>query len=95
MKGIKRCKRCGKKILIDEKAVLLKTFIGEKNLEQVFWHFQCYLDWRDESLENRAKKIYNNTMKAIIPQFKGMLNRIGIDNEETTKEGGILQFRAC
>jgi hypothetical protein len=90
----KRCKRCGKKILIDEKAVELKTFIGNKNLENLFWHWQCYLDWRDESLTIRAKKIYADTMKACIPKFKWMLKGLGI-NEETTnsKEGDILQFR--
>lgn len=89
MKGIKRCKRCGKKILIDEKAVLLKTFKGNETLEQVFWHFQCYLDWRDESLEIRAKKIYNNTMSAIVPQFTKMLGKF--NNEEETKENNLLQ----
>jgi len=88
MKGIKRCKRCGKKILIDEKGVCLHTFIGEKNLEKVYWHWQCYLDWRDESLENRAKGIYNKTMEACIPQLKGMIGGLMNNEEETNK---ILQ----
>lgn len=91
MKGIKRCKRCGGKITIEEKAVLLKTFRGNETLEQVFWHWQCYLDWRDESLEIRAKKIYNNTMKAIVPQFKEMLGNF--NNEEETKENNLLSVR--
>lgn len=82
--------------MIDEKAVMLMTFQGNKTLEKVYWHWQCYLDWRDESLENRAKKIYNDTMMAIVPKFKDMLGNLGmnIQNEEETKESDILQVRA-
>ena len=87
--GRKICERCNKKILLKDKAVLLKTFIGEKDLENVYWHFQCYLDWRDESLNNRAKKIYNDTMTAIIPKFKDMLGNL-TNNEET--KGNLLQL---
>ena len=94
MKGKKICKRCNKKILIDEKGVCLHTFQGEKNLEKVYWHWQCYLDWRNESLENRAKKIYANTMKSILPGFKKMLGGIMNNNEEETKENKIYKMGA-
>jgi len=93
MDGIKICKRCNKKILVDEKGVCLNTFQGNKSLEKVYWHWQCYLDWRDESLEIRAKKIYNTTMMACIPNFKDMLNQMGrINNEETKPEDILLQM---
>jgi len=88
------CKRCNKKILKIDKAVLLKTFIGEKDLENVYWHFQCYLDWRDENLESRAKRIYADTMKAIVPQFKNMLSGI-VPNEEETNKSSLLQVGTC
>jgi hypothetical protein len=80
MKGKKICKRCGKKIIEDEKAVMLMTFIGNKNLEKVYWHWQCYLDWRNESLENRAKELYYNSMQGALKQLPGFLNKIGLNN---------------
>jgi len=92
MTGKKVCKRCGKKILIDEKAVELKTFIGFKNLENIFWHWKCYLEWRDESLENRAKKIYADTMKQIVPGFQKMLKGITVNNEEETNKNMVYNM---
>jgi len=85
------CKRCEKKITKKDKAVLWKTFKVEEVLEEVYWHYQCFLDWRDESLENRAKKIYANTMKECIPQLKGMLGGLLGNNEEETKENNIYE----
>jgi hypothetical protein len=74
MKGLKICKRCGKKIMITDKAVMLMTFQGDKTQEKVFWHWQCYLDWRDESISHRAMITYKETLQKIMPQTKEFIN---------------------
>lgn len=72
----KICKKCNKPIETKEKGVTWTTFEGKKELEVIHWHFKCFEEWRDASLENRARRIYNDTMKAIVPQFKSMMNDV-------------------
>lgn len=79
----KICKRCDKQIKKNEKGVTWITFEGEKELEKIHWHWQCFLDWRNESIENRAKKIYADTMKKIMPMAKQMVGNVL--NEEEIK----------
>jgi hypothetical protein len=87
MKGKKICKRCKEKILPSQKAVMLMTFKGNTNLEKVYWHFQCYIDWRNESLENRALKLYQQSLSNALPEFKEVINNLvgSYDEEETNK----------
>ena len=72
----KICKRCGKEVSKKQKAVLLKTFQGEKTLEEFYFHFQCYLDWLNQSIEDKAKKIYSESMKIVGERFAPMVNNI-------------------
>lgn len=87
MKGKKICKRCKKRILPSQKAVMLMTFEGIKNIEKVYWHFQCYLDWRNECLESRAIKLYQQSLSNALPEFKSVINNLveSYDEEETNK----------
>jgi len=82
------CKRCNKKIKETDKAVLWKTFKGKKVLEEVYWHFKCFIEWRNESLENRAMKLYKNSMMGALQKFNKMFNK---NNNEETKDK-ILQI---
>ncbi|HUS51416.1 MAG TPA: hypothetical protein VMZ91_14700 [Candidatus Paceibacterota bacterium] len=75
------CERCSNKIKKTNKAVLWKTFIDKEILEEVYWHYNCFIEWRDESLENRAKKLYNESMKNVLPKFQNMLKGIGNSKE--------------
>lgn len=86
MKGKKVCKYCKNLITPDEKAVLLMTFKGNKNLEKVYFHFKCYIEWFNKSLENKAIDIYSDTMKKIIPEVAAL-----IDNEEETTKSQIQE----
>jgi hypothetical protein len=87
MKGKKICKRCKERIHPNQKAVMLMTFQGNETLEKVYWHFQCYIDWRNESLENRAVKLYQQSLSNALPDFKGVINNLvgDYDEEETNK----------
>lgn len=77
----KTCKyhKCGKKIDGHEKAVGLLTFDRGNIREEVFFHFQCYLDWFKECVDAHANKIIDEAMpiaqeatKGLLPQFAQM-----------------------
>jgi len=72
----KICKKCDRIIKKDEKGVTWITFEGKKEIEVIHWHWQCFLDWKTESIENGAKRIYAETMSKVIPQAKGIMNKI-------------------
>jgi len=93
MKGKKICKKCGLRITPEQKAVLLLTFQGERNLEKVYWHFQCYLDWVNESLESRAMKLYNISMKNAMDRFMPMVKGIVNNGQEETNKDNLQTFR--
>ena len=76
MKGIKNCKRCNKKILPEDKAVMLMTFTGEKSLEKVYWHWQCYIDWINESIKNKSVKQMQEAMGPTLQKLKPMLAQL-------------------
>ena len=79
----KICKKCNKEISKNEKGVTWITFKGNKKLEVIHWHFQCFLDWKNKSIENKAKVLYSATMEKVIPQAKGMINKIlNIEEEQ-------------
>lgn len=78
-KGIKVCKKCGNKILPEQKGVLLNTFIGENNLEKVYWHWECYLTWFNEKIFDKSKNMLAQSVNLMVPQnvrddIKKMLN---------------------
>ena len=86
-----KCKRCKKTIKKIDKAVLWKTFEGKKIYEEVYWHWKCFIEWRNESLENRAKKIYQKSMQNCIPKFSKMLGGI-LNNDGKTKEINLQEM---
>lgn len=80
MKGIKKCKKCGNKILPDQEGVMLMDFKGIINYDKHYWHKNCYIEWINISIENRAKDIINNSMKKIMPGFNRIINGFNQDN---------------
>ena len=80
----KICKKCNRIIKKNEKGVTWITFQGDKELEKIHFHWTCFIEWRDESIENRAKKIYSETMGKVLPQAKGIINKI-LYNETPNK----------
>lgn len=70
----KICKKCHKIIKKNEKGVTWITFEDEKELEVVHWHWQCFIYWKNESLETRAMKLYNASMGKSMNILKGIMN---------------------
>ena len=87
------CKRCNKEIKKGEKVAGMHTYNNFPEIsDECYFHFQCFLDWRNENIENRAKKIYAETIKKVIPQTKEMLKGLGINNEEETNKDNLQEI---
>lgn len=80
-----RCKSCDKKISKEEKRVSWITSDKSVDIEIVYWHYECFLKWRDASLEARAMGIYNKTMQNIMPMAGAMVKKI-LDDAESNKD---------
>jgi hypothetical protein len=72
MKGKKKCKRCGEIVTLDDKGVMLMTFQGNENLEKVYWHWKCYLDWLNESIGNKAAELVSKNIQPLIQSINGV-----------------------
>lgn len=85
------CEWCKKEIKEGTKAAGMHTYNEfSKVSDERYFHFDCFIEWRNISIENRAKKIYSQTMSKIIPQAKGMINNIlGLNNEEETTKSNL------
>lgn len=81
----KKCVECKKKINNKEKAAALLTYQGEKKLEGVYFHFNCYLKWLNRSVGIKAqkavKKAFDKTIKSV-PQLKNIMENMFNNGEE-------------
>lgn len=73
-----KCKRCGFEIKKGQKATSLKTFIKDREiLEDINWHFECYLDWFKECVNQKAMRAFQESMKKTMSMIpKDALNLI-------------------
>lgn len=75
----KTCKECKKKINNQDKGVALLTFQGEKKIESMYFHFNCYLDWlnrcilakADKRIKEASGKAFKKTMKKM-PELRNI-----------------------
>lgn len=88
---MKVCKKCDKEITKNEKGVTWITFRGKEELEKIHWHFNCFLEWRNESLENRAQKLFQESMKKSIPMMKDLMKGIYNGKEKEFAITGAVQ----
>ena len=71
-----KCKRCSKEISKKEKYARLETWDKEKLKEQINWHFVCYLEWIQESINNRAMKLFQDNMQVTMKSLSNVLGQI-------------------
>lgn len=90
MEDKKICKKCNKEIKNEEKGVTWITFKGKKQLEVIHWHFKCFIEWRNESLENRAKKLYFNSMKNTMPKFQEIMQNVFHNRENQIYDSNFI-----
>jgi transposase-like protein len=88
------CEKCGLEIKKGEKVAGMHTYNKFPDVsDERYFHFDCFLKWRNESIENRAKKIYAQTMEKIAPQARTMVNNIlGINDEEETDKSNLQEI---
>ena len=76
MVELKICCYCKKEIFHDEKQVLLKTSKGDMLLENKEFHFECWLNDYNESLDKKVKSYADKMMAFAKPAVeKAMENR--------------------
>lgn len=71
---VKICMRCQKEIVKKDKAVSLKTFIeGVKDLEEVFFHYSCYLEWLNENIGKKAEGMFRQAIGVTQKVVRGLI----------------------
>jgi len=71
------CQRCNKEIKKGQKAAGMHTYneFPEASDERYF-HFNCFLEWRNEKITEAGMKAYKKGMKNIMPMLKPMAEQI-------------------
>jgi len=74
---IKNCVFCNKEIkLIAQKYVLLGTYEKKKPLDESYFHFQCFVEWYNKKVQEKAQ----NTIKGATEKAVGMFQGMGMGN---------------
>ena len=84
----KICKRCQKKILKTEKAVLLKTFDNKKVYEELYFHLNCWTIDFNENAGNKAIELYTNSMKSSMGILQGIFKNGKEQNQSIVLQKG-------
>lgn len=92
----KTCKyhKCRKKIRKEDKSVALLTFENNNMKESVYFHFQCYLDWFNESVnahaDEKIQKAAPIALKKALSQAPMMADQImkGLFNSNDSEKEG-------
>lgn len=98
MEEFKICVRCKRNIEDGEKAVLLKTFKGEKTIADEYFHFDCYVNWFKERGAEIAKNTLFKAKKQAVQTAQGLLNPITEKLQEITddeKRDKIYEVGTC
>ena len=71
------CERCKNEIERGEKVAGLHTYNEFPNpSDEKYFHFNCFLEWRDEKITEAGIKAYKKSMKNIMPIIKPMAEQI-------------------
>lgn len=91
MKKIIFCERCKLEIKKGSKVAGMHTYNEFPDVsDERYFHFDCFLEWKNEKIMEAGKKAGNKAMKNIIPMIKpmaeNMANTITYNEEETNKD---------
>lgn len=76
------CYKCKKEILKEDKQVNLKTKQGKLILEDKHFHFQCWIDDYNESLDRKVNNYAEKLMNFAKPAVEKALIERGIIPEQ-------------
>lgn len=90
------CERCNQEIKRKQKVAGMHTYNEfPKVSDERFFHFECFIEWRNEKILEAGKKAGEKAMKQVMPLIKPMAEKIAnrlIDNEEDTKKSKIYNI---
>ena len=86
------CSRCNELIKKGEKVAGIHTYNEfPKVSDERYFHFDCFIEWRDERIKVAGEKALKKSMKTLMPQIKPIAENMAysivtnLDNEETKK----------
>lgn len=77
MKDTKFCERCKQEIRKGEKATGMHTYNEfPKVSDERYFHFDCFIKWRNEKIIEAGTIAYKKSMKQVMPQIKPMVENL-------------------
>lgn len=71
------CERCKQYIRRGEKVAGLHTYNEfPKVSDERYFHFDCFIEWRNEKIVEAGKKAFKKSMKEVMPQIKPMVENM-------------------
>jgi len=71
------CQRCNKEIKKGQKAARMHMYNEfPKVSDERYFHFNCFLEWRNEKIMEAGMSAYKKGMKNIMPMIKPMAEKI-------------------
>jgi CelD/BcsL family acetyltransferase involved in cellulose biosynthesis len=87
------CEWCRKEIKKGEKAAGMHTYREFPQIsDERFFHFDCFLDWKDNKIKEAGINAFKKSMPKMAPLIRSTAERIAEDiktklnNEEETKK---------
>jgi len=71
------CYHCSKRIGEKDKKTTLITNVGNKNVEEIYFHFDCWKDYFNQKVREKAEKI--DTAGGVLDDFFGGMNKKSIN----------------
>lgn len=80
------CERCKREIKRGEKIAGLHTYNEFPIIsDERYFHFDCFLEWRNEQIIKAGTSAFKKSMKQIMPMIKPMIE----NTIEQIKENGL------
>lgn len=97
MKDIVFCERCKLEINKGDKVACMNTYNEFPNVsDERYFHFDCFLEWKNQKITEAGKKAGDKAMKKVIPMIKPMIQNITnslTNNEEETNKSDLQEYR--
>ena len=90
------CERCKEEIKRGTKAAGMHTYNEFPQVsDERYFHFDCFLEWRNESIIAAGKSAGNKAMKNVMPMIKPMIEKAihtAKNYNEETDESNIQKY---
>ena len=70
------CERCKQLINRGEKAAGMHTYEFPKVIDEKYFHFNCFIEWRNEKIIQAGMIAQKKAMKNIMPMIRPMAEEI-------------------